>query len=188
MQKVLKLQIALKAGILVLWCMFRLVLEAMHWRQNHSWCQELLPSRRLPCANHFQGWFFVLKITVGYHWEIIDMVKNLKMLSIQVVGLTSVPKLHIPVHVLPWVNAIFSPLCNDGRSFESLLPLALEAGEFFYGWLCLKLSKVSKPEMVIDQEMWIFLATKREGNQKKKKAWKRKNEKNIWRYVPKGNL
>lgn len=84
MQKVLKLQIALKAGILVLWCMFRLVLEAMHWRQNHSWCQEL-PSRRLPCANHFQGWFFVLKITVGYHWEIIDMVKNLKMLSIQVV-------------------------------------------------------------------------------------------------------
>ena len=68
------------------------------------------------------------------------------------------------------MNAIFSPLCNDGRSFESLLPLALEAGEFFYGWLCLKLSKVSKPEMVIDQEMWIFLATKREGNQKKKKA------------------
>ena len=32
--------------------------------------------------------------------ETIDMVKNLKMLSsIQVVGLTSVPKLHIPVHV-----------------------------------------------------------------------------------------
>ena len=43
----------------------------------------------------------MLKITVGYHLEIIDMVKNLKMLSIQVVGLTSVPKLHIPVHVLP---------------------------------------------------------------------------------------